>query len=93
MLSLRAGNWFLSPLYVLGSEDANSQDLYLCFERKLYEELEVKVLGKGQKILFSKQLCPASKELRIPMDSWPKGEYRLSLEDNKKSYTYKILAA
>ena len=90
MLSLSAGNWFLSPLYVLGSQDQEAEHLYICFQRNLYEDLEVKVLCKGKKILFSENLCPETKELKIPIKDWPKGEYKLHLQDNDQSYVYKL---
>lgn len=90
MLSLRAGNWFLSPKYVLGSQDQDSDYLYICFHRHLYDDLEVKVMGYGQKILFSQSLDVNTKDLKFFIKDWPKGEYELYLQDKERSFIYKI---
>lgn len=90
MLSLRAGNWFLSPMYVLGSQDQEAEYIYICFQRNLYEDLEVKVLGHEKSILFSQNLCPETSNLRIPIKHWPKGEYKLCLLDKERTHMYKI---
>lgn len=91
MFSIAPGSWFLSPLFVLGSSDPFSDHILIRFQRSQFQNLRIRVLNAAEEILFSSTLHEDLKELEISMASWPKGIYRLFLEDEEKTYQYQVL--
>lgn len=93
MFSLKTGNWFLSPLYVLGSADETQEGIHLFFQRNLYEKLKIRVLNGVEELLLTQELSENTSEFRFSLKDWPKGEYKLYLEDQDKQYAYTIMCA
>ena len=89
--SLRSGNWFVSPLFVWGSESLDSKVLQLHFDRSLYDDLYILIQDEHKKTFLSAQIQSSIKEFSFEMSDWPKGKYSLMLKDQEKFNTYQIM--
>lgn len=91
MLSIRPGSWFLSPLFVLGSADPLSSQLSIRFQRSQFQNLSIRLVNTAEETVIQQDLGTEVSECEIPMKCWPKGKYRLFLEDEEKVFSYQVL--
>ena len=89
--SLRSGNWFVSPLFVWGSESLDSDELQLHFDRKLYEDLRIIIQNEEDEIFISADVQAKEKKFVCEMSAWPEGKYILIFQDQEKINSYEIV--